>query len=155
MEYKYNYVIFNSPDNKLRVDNDGYYTICTKDLENLEQTRVVSYPLDKHPYWIRLLFALHTSEKISKHIKLPFQNLWYPLYFKNNFSVQLPMCFIIISRSLPLGYLHYLKKKYPNCKIVHMHRDFLSVGKRMRPDLHFNPIFDLEMTYDEAESKRI
>ena len=27
MEYKYNYVIFNSPDNKLRVDNDGYYTI--------------------------------------------------------------------------------------------------------------------------------
>lgn len=35
MEYKYNYVIFNSPDNKLRVDNDGYYTICTKDLENL------------------------------------------------------------------------------------------------------------------------
>lgn len=85
MEYKYNYVIFNSPDNKLRVDNDGYYTICTKDLENLEQTRVVSYPLDKHPYWIRLLFALHTSEKISKHIKLPFQNLWYPLYFKITF----------------------------------------------------------------------
>lgn len=34
MEYKYNYVIFNSPDNKLRVDNDGYYTICTKDLVN-------------------------------------------------------------------------------------------------------------------------
>jgi len=31
--------------------------------------------------------------------------------------------------------------------------DFLSVGQRMRPDLHFNPIFDLEMTYDEAESK--
>ena len=153
MEYKYNYVIFNSPDNKLRVDNDGYYTICTKDLENLEQTRVVSYPLDKHPYWIRLLFALHTSEKISKHIKLPFQNLWYPLYFKNNFSLQLPICFIIISRSLPLGYLHYLKKKYPDCKIVHIHRDFLSVGQRMRPDLHFNPIFDLEMTYDEAESK--
>ena len=53
MEYKYNYVIFNSPDNKLRVDNDGYYTICTKDLENLEQARVVSYPLDKHLYWIR------------------------------------------------------------------------------------------------------
>ena len=67
MEYKYNYVIFNSPDNKLRVDNDGYYTICTKDLENLEQTRVVRIR------WINTLigygcFLLYTHLKKFQNI---------------------------------------------------------------------------------------
>ena len=154
MECNYNYVVFNSPDNKLRVDNEGYYTICTKDIEHTEQTRVVSYPLDYKPYWLRLIFAFHTSGKIAKYIRLTFQNIWYPYYFKNDFAQKKTICFIIISRNLPLGYLYYLKNKFPDCKIVHMHRDFLSVGKRMRPDLHFNPIFDLEMTYDEDEAKQ-
>lgn len=151
--YKYNYVLFNSPDNKLRIDNDGYYTICAKELDNSEQTRLVTYPLDKKPYWVRLLFLIHNSEKIAKYINLPLKHLWYPLYFKNDFKVKRPICFLILSRSLPLEYLKYLKKKYPDCKIVHLHRDFLDVGKQMRPDLHFNPIFDLEMTYDEGEAR--
>ncbi len=150
----YNYVVFNTPDNKLKVDNDGYYTICTKDIEHTEHTCVVSYPLDYKPYWLRLIFALHTSEQIAKYFKLPFQRFWYPFYFKSNFPQNRPLCFIIISRSLPLDYLYYLKQKFPDCKIVHMHRDFLSVGKEMRPDLYFNSIFDLEMTYDEAEAKQ-
>ena len=154
MEYNYNYVVFNAPDNKLRLDNNGYYTICAKDIEHTENTRVVSYPLDSKPYWMRWIFAIHNSEKIGRYIKMPFQNLWYPFYFKNDFSENRPICFIIISRILPLNYFFFLKKKYPDCKIVHMHRDFLAVGKRMRPDLHFNPIFDLEMTYDEREAKQ-
>ena len=79
--------------------------------------------------------------------------MWYPLYFKNDFKEKRPICFLILSRSLPLEYLKYLKEKYPDCKLVHLHRDFLEVGRKMRPDLHFNPIFDLEMTYDEGEAK--
>lgn len=152
--YKYNYVLFNQSDNKLKKDNDGYYTICAKDLEDKEQTRVVPFPMDKKPFWMRLLFVLHTSQKIAKHIKLPLQSLWYPLYFIDDFSHQRPLCFIVLSRELPLGYLKYLKNKYKDCRIVHMHRDFLDVGKRMRPDLHLNPIFDLEMTYDEMEANK-
>lgn len=151
--YNYNYVLFNTPDNKLRIDNDGYYTICAKELDNTEQTRLVTYPLDTKPYWVRLLFLIHNSEKIAKYINLPLKKLWYPLYFKNDFKEKRPICFLVLSRSLPLEYLEYLKGKYSGCKIVHLHRDFLDVGKQMRPDLHFNPIFDLEMTYDEGESK--
>lgn len=154
MDFRYNYVVFNAPDNKFKVDNDGYYTICTKDIEHTKNTRVVSYPLDNKPYWMRLIFNMHNSEKIAKYVNLPFKNLWYPYYFNNTFSEKLPFCFVIISRSLPLDYLVYLKKQYPDCKLVHMHRDFLAVGKKMRPDLHFNPIFDLEMTYDEEEAKQ-
>lgn len=152
--YNYNYVLFNSPDNKLKIDNDAYYTICAKDLDNTEYTKLVTYPLDKKPYFLRLLFALHNSAKISKYINLPFKDKWYPLYFKDDFAQEKPICFLVLSRFLPLDYLKYLKQKYPNCRIVHLHRDFLSVGQRMRPDLHFNPIFDLEMTYDEGEANK-
>lgn len=151
--YKYNYVLFNAPDNKLKVDNDGYYTICAKELDNTEQTRLITCPLDTKPYWLRLLFTIHNSEKIARYVNLPLKKLWYPLYFKNNFKVKRPICFLILSRSLPLEYLQYLKEKYPDCKLVHLHRDFLEVGRKMRPDLHFNPIFDLEMTYDEGEAR--
>lgn len=152
--YKYNYVLFNNPDNKLRIDNDGYYTICAKELDNTEQTRLVTCPLDTKPFWMRLLFSLHNSGKIAKYINLPFKSLWYPLYFENDFKVERPICFLILSRSLPLEYLFYLKQKYNDCKIVHLHRDFLEVGKQIRPDLHFHSIFDLEMTYDESEAKK-
>lgn len=151
--YKYNYVLFNTPDNKLKIDNDGYYTICAKELDNTEQTRLVTCPLDTKPYWLRLLFTIHNSEKIARYVNLPLKKLWYPLYFKNDFKKKRPICFLILSRSLPLEYLRYLKKKYPDCKLVHLHRDFIEVGRKMRPDLHFNPIFDLEMTYDEGEAK--
>ena len=84
--YKYNYILFNSYDNKLKIDRNGYYTICAQELETSPSIRVVSYPLDIYPYWIRLLFAIHHSEKIARYIKLPFKKLWYPYYFKNNFE---------------------------------------------------------------------
>ena len=84
--YKYNYVLFNNPDDKLKINHDGYYTICAKDLDNTEQTRVVTHPLDTKPLWIRLIFLIHNSGKIAKFINLPLKRLWYPLYFQNNFT---------------------------------------------------------------------
>lgn len=152
--YHYNYVFFNNPDNKYKIDKNAYYTICTLELEQSSDVRVVSYPCDYQPLWSRILFAIHNSEKIAQRVKLPFKNLWYPFYFKNNFRENKPLCFIILNYHLSIDYLFYLKQKYPNCRLVMLHRDFLRVSQRMNPQLPMNQILDLEMTYDEGESQK-
>lgn len=150
--YKYNYVVFNTYDNKFIVNRKGYNTICTQDLEQDPQIKVVSYPLDYMPKVIRQLYGIHFSEKIAKHINLPFKSLWYPLYFKEDFKEKRPLCFIILNHRLSIEYLTYLKKKYPDCRIVLLHRDLMKICRRINPDLVFNPILDLVMTYDEGEA---
>ena len=149
---QYNYVVFNSYDNKHRIDEDGYYYICTKDLENSSSVKVVTFPLDTKPRWIKILFDIHNSEIIDKYIHLPLKRLWYPFYFENRFDNPKPLCFVIINRSLPIDYFKYLKIKYPNCKIVLMHRDLVKVCQECNRELAFNPIFDMEMTFDKGEA---
>ena len=153
--YHYNYVIFNSPDNnKLRRNPDGYYTICLQELESCEAIRVVSQPLDYMPYWVRLIYSIHNSAKLGKKVNLLLKSCWYPFYFKNDFNNDRPICFVMLSRSIPLSYLEYLKKHYKGNKLVLLHRDLLKVCERCAPDLAHNPIFDLEMTFDQGESKK-
>lgn len=149
--YNYNYIFFNNYDDKFKIDINKYYTICIQDLYRSPQINIVNYPLDYMPKWVRYIFGIHNSEKIAKIIKLPFKKLWYPFYFRNRFDDLKPLCFIISQRSLDLSYLNYLKRKYPSCKIVLIHRDLIKVCKRIAPELPFNPVFDLEMTYDQGE----
>lgn len=146
--------MFNTYDNKFIVNRKGYNTICAQDLEKDPQIKVVSYPLDYMPKIIRQLYGVHFSEKIAKHINLPFKSLWYPLYFKDDFKEKRPLCFIILNHRLSIKYLNYLKEKYPDCKIVLLHRDLMKVCRRINPELVFNPILDLVMSYDEVEAAK-
>lgn len=149
---KYNYVLFNTYDNRHYVNKDGYYYICTTDLLNSSNIRVVTIPLENSSSFIRLLFDIHNSQKIEKYIKLPFKSIWYPYYFKDDFNNNKPICFIILNHFLPVGYLKYLKNKYPNCRIVLLHRDLIKVSKGMNPQLTQNPYLDLEMSFDKGEA---
>ena len=152
--YHYNFVFFSTPDNKYIVDKSSYNTICALELEQSEEVELVTYPLDKQPKWVRKIYALHNSAKIEMRINLPFKRLWYPFYFQKKFPNDRPLCFVLLNHKLKIDYLKYLKKKYPTCKIVMLHRDFLRVSQRANPELPFNPILDLEMTYDEGDSLR-
>ena len=153
MEYKYNYVVFNTIRNQYNIpDKDNYYSICVAEFEDSESVQLVSLPMQDQPFFIRYLHALHNSERLSQYINLPLKNLWYPLFFKNKFKNDKPLCFVLLNHKLHVSYLKYLKKKYPSCKIVLMHRDFLKISQACNPELPMNPILDLEMTYDEGES---
>lgn len=153
-EFYYNYVFFNSPEgNRLKRNPNGYFTICSEDLEKDDRTIVVSQPLDTAPYLLRFLYAVHHAERINQKIRLPFKRIWYPLYFKNTFKNNKPMCFIIHS-TLPFGYFKYLKKNYPGCKLVLLHRDLAWVCDQRAPGLSRNPILDLELSIDKGESEK-
>lgn len=151
--YHYNYVVFNVIDNKHRVDNKGYYTICTKDLEHLDNVFCVNVPLSHVPSIIRFIYNIHHSAKINNIINLPFKRFWYPFYFKNQFKDNKPLCFVCMAR-LPIDYLFYLKKRYPNSKFVLMYRDLRFVTESNHPIHIDNPIYDLHMTIDENEAHK-
>lgn len=148
MEYHYNYVFFNSQDSKWEINHDGYYTICAEDLFDAPGINLVTWPLDYAPKIIRCLFNIHNSEKINKKLNLPLKKLWYPYYFKDKFKNKKPYCFVILGK-YPEDYYYFLKKKYPGCKFVLLHRDLLS---RFIPPLTGKEFIDIEMTYDRNEA---
>lgn len=152
--FKYNFVILNARDNKFKVDHDAYYTICMEDLYKLPEVTVVSWALDYAPKIVKFLFNLHNSEFINSKINLPFKKFWFPFYFKDKFKNDKPYCFVLIDRRYSVDYLRYLKKKYPGCRIVLLHRDLRFVCERMNPQLLTCKDIDLQMSFDRGESKK-
>lgn len=153
----YNYVFFNSADNTRKKDNNGYYTICVEDLNKLANVHVVSYPVDYAYYFIRCLFSIHMSPRINKFISLPFKEKWYPYYFKNPFKNNKPICFVIASSYITPRYVSYLRKYYPNCKIVKLHRDLAKIVYKCSPEWNeklARELIDIRMSYDQGEAKK-
>lgn len=148
----FNYVFFNYMEAGLWKKNyDGYYAICVRDLESLDGLRLVYHPLDRKPYLLRLLFAIHNSRKLSLHVNVPFKELWYPLYFKDDFKNDLPYCFIA-QDYLPKGYIKYLKEMYPNCKIIKITRDLVRTQTRLFNSYYYDNTYDIWMSFDEKDS---
>lgn len=149
-DMKYNYVFFDAGSIKNRKNNtDDYYYICTEDLRHEDGILVVSYPLDWAPYFF------HKAHIAHQRLGFPFQEIWYPFYFKNSFKDNKPICFIVYGYYIRPRYLRYLRKKYPDCKIVKIHRDLIDKWRKRNPDYTDNDLcsfFDLTLTYDKNES---
>lgn len=154
MNYKYNYIFFNvGAVRNRKKDKENYYYICTLDLEKMDNVRVISYPLDYSSYFIHCLFVLHNYSRIN----IPLKKIWYPFYFKRNFVYERPLCFIVYGYYIKPDYLRYLRRKYPDCKIVLLHRDLINLWRKRMPeytDKDIQTLFDLRMTYDEEEAKK-
>lgn len=156
MDFHYNYVYFNANCNGSVIDPNEYNAICTRDLEMLNNVEVVQVPLQKAPKLLRLLFNIHNDERINRRIKLPFKNIWFPFYFKSHFNEIKPYCFIFASTSYSFEYISYLRKNFPNCKIVKIHRDLVKVahGNPQYSEENMNRVFDLRLTFDKGEARK-
>lgn len=148
---KYNYVYFDTGSIKNRKnDRDNYFYICTEELRNYENIRVVSYPMDWAP------FIFHQIQTVQKIFRIPFPQIWYPMYFKYNFPDRnRPLCFIISGYYITPHYLQYLRKKYASAKFVLIHRDLISLWHKRNPLFTretVNKLFDIEMSFDKIEA---
>ena len=148
------YVVFNGQDGPIWKDfPNGYNSICTQDLTKYpDDIEVVSSPLYYLPKFIRILYGLHISERTNKFFKLPFKSIWYPLYFKSKKQINKPFCFVFLSK-LDVGFMGFLKKKYPNSKTVVLLRDIFSTKPDFMQVFHeHSELFDLWMSFDQQES---
>lgn len=149
----YNYVILGS--------SADYYSVTYDEIisGNIKSARYIAGRTDSGSVILNKLCRLHTSQKINRTIHLPLQNIWYPLYYRNSFDSNKPICFIIFAGrkyQMNAGYISYLRKKYDNCKIVLYCQDLISKWKTGY-DSSFERIkclFDLILTYDKGESER-
>ena len=131
---KYNYVFF---------DNSAeYYRIARRDLESLPNVRVRMRELTSAGWFAKKLFKIHSSGRLNKRVRIPFQSIWIKKYIGDlDFPEEKPFCFLFadnMSLVYNMNLFSYLRKTYPDCRMALMLRDFVSVAKAN------NRHFDLE-----------
>ena len=153
--YSYNYIIFYR-DNKFPKPNpDGYQTLSLKELEGVEGVFLIPYPLHHLPYFFRFLYFLISRNRLKKIMPPIIIKLFYPYFFEKKHLLNKPICFLMIGGGkFRHSYLDYLKKTYPDCKIVGFYRDLLRVCKKNCPEFVHNKNVDIEMSFDNGEAKR-
>lgn len=152
--YNYNYIVCYPNDSRLpKPVPNGYQTLSLKDLEGVKDIQLVPYPLHHLPYFLRYIYFVCSSKRLKKVFPQWLLRVFFPFFFnkKNNTSGK-PFCFILIGgANFPVGYLHYLKRKYPDCKIVWFFRDLVRVSEQRSPDSVHDKCIDIEMSYDNGE----
>lgn len=150
------YIVFNYPDLQgLSNNKDGYYSICLEDLYNIEKITVVNYPLEGRNILLRFshkVFKYLKAKGIFKKICTKVISAFYPLYFTSKIQDQDNLCFVFVSDVWDMDYMRYLKKKYPNCKIVMALRDLVKT-KWFYKQLKEAKLVDCWMSYDEGDCK--
>ncbi len=152
----YNYIVFYTNDSRLpKFNPDGYQTMSLKDLEGIEDIHVVPYPLHHLPYFLRLIYFLCNTNKLKKIFGNSLIELFYPYFFDRKYKTDKPFCFLLIGGAhLPKTYLHYLKKKYPDSKIVFFFRDLVVVREKLSPDIVHDKAIDIELSFDNGEAEK-
>ena len=154
---KYNYVFFNVPDTGWGRDKDGYYTICLEDLNGMNNVQIVAKPLEHKSKLWQIAQRVHCSGKINRILKWRKNSVWYPYWMKLKFNHEEPLCFVFCCGYEELGYMNFLRQKYPSCRIVKLHRDIMEVFLRGHQEFvsfykEKDYPFDLLYSYDEGEA---
>lgn len=149
---KYNYVFFNIREKY----KDGFYEICLRDISKWENVIITSRYMEHAGAMLRFFRRMCFSKTVNNIVSVPFKKIFYPMYFKNTFKDDKPLCFIFCCHYEDVEYIRYLRKKYPDCRIIKMHRDLIKLWRQKHPDFTekvIKELFDVVMAYDENEAK--
>lgn len=144
----YNFVIFGS--------TWDLYKISYSDVIGLSNVKYVSSPYVYRQPILKFLFRLHWTPKINKYMRIPFKSVWNSGYYKDDFKNKNSICFVFFYPWCvyqKYGLLKYLRKKYPNSKMVCFFQDLID----LQSNLDINKVkaaFDLVLSFDHAESKK-
>lgn len=158
MEMRYNYVYFD--DGGVcngALDRESYFYICTRDLRKIDGVKVIGYPMEEYPILLHRMYTAHCYPYLGGRFQLPFRGLWYPIYFRNSFQEKKRLCFIMSGYYIKPRYLRYLKKRFPGCKMVLLHRDKVSLWHERNPeftDADIRELFDLRLSIDPDDTAR-
>lgn len=151
---KYNYVIFGT-------DGD-FFTLQISEILDLDNVRWIPYRTTNIPRVLINIYRAHTTWKVNDHVYLPLKSIWNPLYFKDDFKERRPLCFIFYSSGQNydlgrFGYLDYLRKKYPSCKLVLCFMDLVDAHYSRCHDFSIEYIkknYDLVLVYNQIDADK-
>lgn len=144
---KYNYVFL--------WPNSDYYCVSYGDIESFDGAIFPHRRIESDSRLLTNLYRLHTSPKTNRLFKLPFQRLWNPLAFRGGFSDDKPICFIFHPGSpwLRNGIIEYLRRSYPNCRVVIHFTDLVRHAYPKQVDELIRKA-DLCLSFDHADTKQ-
>lgn len=109
----------------------------------------------------KFLYKLHTTKKIEKVIRLPFQSVWNRFYLdkamRNRLSKDDTICFIFSGMNYALekvGFLQYLRDTYPKCRLLCIFGDKVALYQKNSADFCIEKItamFDVVGTYNTCD----
>ena len=100
----------------------------------------------------RELVKLNFSRKINKWLHYPLSACVNPILFPHQFSTTDKICFLFFESHFMIyysNYIQYLRKKFPNCKVVLFLQDILGTKKEIDVN-KIKVIFDLIVSYDKG-----
>lgn len=147
---KYNYVFYGATNRFLR---DTF-----REMDELDNATVRGDFLDgDHPI-LGKLFKFHTYPQFNRIVNLPGKSIWLNHCFHFDFPEERPICFIFEMKYYNQDFfLNYLRKTYPNCKLVITFRDQYERKKGRFKDLEIEDLFkkfDLVMSYDKGDCEK-
>lgn len=105
------------------------------------------------------LQKVHCCETVNKYIDMPYKSIWFNDFSQLKLNVRDDVCFIFSkSQSWLLQYkngeyINFLRKKYPNCKIVLYLVDLISSYYRFDISF-FIEVCDAVISYDVGDAEK-
>ena len=152
-KYNYNYVFFSG--NKQEFYKQNHF-----DKNGDLVVRYYDGHLCKENRFLRFLYRIHNSGRLNRLIKLPFKKIWNKTYFHEKFANGKPICFVFSCELYFLKdrkYFEYLKRTYPNCKLVYFFTDMVDLVSKRFKDFNLDYLkktFDFVMTYEVFDVKK-
>lgn len=151
--YKYNYVFFSN-------NKHEFYHIGHNPINGKVSVRYYDFPLCAESKFLRFLYRVHNSERIKKHIELPFKKVWNRILFREHFDNEKPICFVFSCETYyfcEVGFFEYLRKKYPDCKLMFLCTDKFDLIRqryKMFDENYLRQAFDFILTYEVFDVKK-
>ena len=149
---KYNYVVLGS--------SWDLYKQSYSDLANVDYAEYLAdYFSNVNNILKQFLLKINLSSKYNNIFPIPFKEYCFSQFLGHEFPVNKPRCFIFFRNWLRLenfGFSDYLRKTYPNCKLVLFRQDLVHVEgndyiKEEEERVLCNKIFDLILSFDQED----
>ena len=121
-------------------------------------------PLYFSSYFVRPWIKIHYSKKTNHFFDLPFKWIWRKSFLKSfpskiHYGRGKDVCFIITGFGdihIKDGLFAFIKKRYPECKIIFSLNDVVSLYERLFPKFFetYNKYVDGYMTYNIIDAKK-
>lgn len=110
--------------------------------------------------FLKLLYKLHTSDKLNRIVKMPFKGFWARRVVDKKISLKKDdnVCFLYQGggRYFDIRAFEYLKKRYPHSVFVYIFGDLVDLNERNYPGFFdkCKKTFDLILTYNPIDADK-
>lgn len=133
--------------------NNDYYIVSYRDIMQMDNVTYCREFLQSDSKLLKWIYTHHFGVGMNRFVELPFKSVWNRFYLKNSFSHEDQLCILLFANYLQLerfGLVEFLRKRYPNARIVCFYQDIAATVKAFPPEKAKSE-FDLVLSFDQRD----